>query len=585
MSNFTPKWARGIVWYQIFPERFCNGNPDVNPELEDQRGSWPHELESPYEVHPWTSDWYERQPYETHQRHGISDTIQRRRYGGDLAGIIQKLDYLKELGVGAIYLNPIFESPSSHKYDAATWHHVDPTFGPDPEGDRRIMETEVFNDSETWKWTSADKLLLELIQEAHKRQLYIIIDGVFNHMGLNSVAFRHLKKHGKRSPYKDWFKVTQWAEDAPDGELKVQTWEGFNELPEIMQNRQGLVAGPRQYCFDITRRWMDPHGNGDLSAGVDGWRLDVANCIKHPFWKKWRKHVRSINPEAYILGEVIKPVKTLKGYLKGDEFDAVMNYNFAFACSEFFIPNKRRIPVSKFVERLHELRTAFPEEVSHVMHNLLGSHDTDRVFSRIKNADLFTIREWWEYYELSKAKNPEYDTSQPGDAEKRILKLMKLFQFTYPGAPVIYYGDEAGLWGANDPCNRKPMLWPEHSYDPERIRPDGKAYEQTTEVAYDHELAGWVKKLAKIRNESTALREGAFEIILQDDENDTLAFSRKSGNEHVVVVINNSRKEQAISLPQEQFATLKLAASSGKAEMNEVKSEILISGKSGVVLG
>ena len=193
--DFVPDWAKGIVWYQIFPERFWNGDPQNDPRLEDQRGAYPHDLTQPWQIHPWTSDWYELQPYEQANGKGFWHNVQRRRYGGDLQGILDRLDYLQSLGVGGLYLNPVFESPSAHKYDGATYHHVDPHFGPDPQGDRQLMAAEPPGpDPARWVWTAADRLLLQLIAEVHRRGMRIILDGVFNHMGLNSWAFRDVQQ-------------------------------------------------------------------------------------------------------------------------------------------------------------------------------------------------------------------------------------------------------------------------------------------------------------------------------------------------------------------------------------------------------
>ncbi len=190
-EHWTPDWARTVVWYQIFPERFHNGDVSNDPTLADLSGAWPHDLNEPWQVHPWTSDWYEKQPYE--QAHAGKDIwfhLQRRRYGGDLQGIIDKLDYLQDLGITALYLNPVFAAPSSHKYDGATYHHIDPNLGPDPAGDRAMIARENPSDSAAWTWTAADRLMLELIKEVHRRRMYIIFDGVFNHVGLNFWAFR-----------------------------------------------------------------------------------------------------------------------------------------------------------------------------------------------------------------------------------------------------------------------------------------------------------------------------------------------------------------------------------------------------------
>ena len=188
-NDWTPLWAKKVVWYQIFPERFRNGDLKNDPEMKDIKGSWPNDNISPWQIHPWTSDWYELQPYEKQNGKDIWFNLQRRRYGGDLQGIIDKLDYLKEMGIGAIYLNPIFESPSLHKYDGATYHHVDPNLGPDPEGDRKLMAKETPHDPSTWVWTSADKLALLLIKEIHQRGMKIIFRRRFQPHGCKQFCF------------------------------------------------------------------------------------------------------------------------------------------------------------------------------------------------------------------------------------------------------------------------------------------------------------------------------------------------------------------------------------------------------------
>ncbi|MGM0737690.1 MAG: glycoside hydrolase family 13 protein [Bacteroidota bacterium] len=589
----VPDWARGITWYQIMPERFRNGDPNNTPKAADQKYAWPHDCTSPLERHPWGSDWYRLQPYERRNDRDIWFNLQRRRYGGDLLGIIDQLDYLVDLGIDALYLNPVFQAPSHHKYDAAGYHHVDPAFGPNPDGDRVIISRETPHDPATWNWTSADEMLLQLIEEVHRRNMFIILDGVFNHVGIASWVYQDILKNQQDSAFRDWMAVESWAEDAgrqdgnakPDGMkpfahgqakspvnmvkpgfddhdmsgfseiaarihqyygkdspfrpgFRVRTWEGFLELPEWREDRRGIVDGPRQYIFDITRRWMDPYGNGDTFNGVDGWRLDVAFCVKHPFWKAWRKHVRSINPDAYLVAEVIDTVKKTWPYVKGDEFDAVMNYNFQFACNEFFIWNRNRISASQFAQRLEELITAFPHPVPHVMQNLLDSHDTDRVASRIVNRELGGARRWWDYYRRSKADNPDYDTRKPTPEERQIQRLLVLMQFTCPGAPMIYYGDEAGMWGANDPCCRKPMVWNDILYDDEAILPNGAPRTTADPVAFDTGLYSYYRWLINLRRERPALKHGDFTVLLTDDAKGVFVFMRSCQS-----VCNETEKE------------------------------------------
>ena len=190
MFGGVPEWAKKVVWYQIFPERFSNGDKTNDPAAIDMKGAWPYSIPSDWQIHPWTSDWYKLQSWEAETGHDFYWNAGVRRFGGDLQGVINKLDYIRDLGITAIYLNPIFESPSLHKYDASMFHHIDNNFGPNPELDREIWELEDPGDPSTWKWTSADSLFLELIEECHDRNIKIIIDGVFNHVGTTFWAFR-----------------------------------------------------------------------------------------------------------------------------------------------------------------------------------------------------------------------------------------------------------------------------------------------------------------------------------------------------------------------------------------------------------
>ena len=330
-KEFVPQWAKTVVWYQIFPERFRDGDKKNNPTVKDIIGADPQELPKTWQIHPWGSDWYKLQDYE--KTNGDPEKIKhilRRRYGGDLQGVLRKLDYLQDLGITAIYLNPVFQSPSLHKYDGESYHHIDPNFGPDPEGDRKLIATENPLDPSTWVWTTADELALKLIDEAHKKGIKIIFDGVFNHLGYNSFAFQDVIKNQEKSPYKDWFIINSWDNKEKGTKFDYVGWFGVKSLPEIKEDSTGIVSGPKEYIFNATKRWMNPKNKG-TAFGIDGWRLDVAFCIGHPFWKKWRKHVRSINPEAYMTAEIVDTPEKVKPYMQGDEFDGEMNYNFAFA--------------------------------------------------------------------------------------------------------------------------------------------------------------------------------------------------------------------------------------------------------------
>ncbi|MBN2009459.1 glycoside hydrolase family 13 protein [candidate division KSB1 bacterium] len=547
VSNI-PEWAKHALWYQIFPERFRNGDPTNDPTIESVEGAYPHDVTSPWQIHPWTSDWYELQPYEKLNGKDIWFNLQRRRYGGDLQGIIDKLDYLQELGINALYLNPVFTSPSSHKYDGATYHHIDPHFGPDPAGDKLMIQQEIPDDPTTWVWTSADKLMLTLIAEVHRRGMHIIFDGVFNHVGIMHWAFRDVVEKGRESKFRKWFVIYSYPNAEKNRDLDYRSWWGVHELPEWREDKNGTVAGPRQYIFDITRRWMDPNGDGNPAYGIDGWRLDVAAEVKHEFWKDWRTHVKTINPDAYLVAEIIDPIPVLQPYLQGDEFDAVMNYNFTFAVDEFFIRTKGRATVKEFDARLRELREAFPADVTYVMQNLLDSHDSDRIGSHIVNRNLGSYRKWANHHNLSKAKNPDYITQKPDAHVLQIHKLAAIFQMTYVGAPMIYYGDEAGMWGANDPCCRKPMVWDDLTYDNEVFLPDQTIREQPDSVSVNHDLLAFYKKLIHIRNSYPALQTGDFQTLLTDDENDCYVFSRTLQQQVVIIIINNAETIRDIAL-------------------------------------
>jgi len=549
-EEFVPQWAKTVVWYQIFPERFSNGDQGNDPVLHNLKGAWPHDTTSPWQIHPWNSDWYKLQPYESENGKGFWFNVIRRRYGGDLQGIINKLDYLEDLGITALYLNPIFESPSLHKYDGATYHHVDPNFGPDPEGDRELIKTETPADPSTWVWTSADKLFLKLVDEVHKRGMRIIIDGVFNHMGVNSFAFQDIKKNQQKSTFKDWFEIKSFDDPVKGTKFIYNGWFGVAELPEIKEDDNGIVSGPKEYIFAATRRWMDPEGNGNIFKGIDGWRLDVAFCVKHPFWKDWRKVVKSINSEAYLTAEIIDPIPVIKPYLEGDEFDAVMNYNFLFTCSEYFVDSVNSLTTSDFDTLLRELREAFPVGIDYVQQNLIGSHDSQRILSHIVNKDLGRYRKWGQYFGLSKAENPEYDIRKPVSEEINIFKLITLFQFTYVGAPMIYYGDECGMWGANDPCCRKPMVWPESIYEDEIYTPDQKK-RASDKVEFNKELFEHYKKIISLRNNNDALQTGKFKTLVTDNAKNVYGFLRESESQSIIVLLNNNKSDNKIKIKAE----------------------------------
>ena len=581
-EEFVPEWAKTVVWYQIFPERFRDGDPSNNPTLDDIIGADPKDLPTEWQVHPWGSDWYELQPYE--KANGETEMwkhILRRRYGGDLQGVIDKLDYLQDLGITAIYLNPIFTSPSHHKYDGESYHHIDPNFGPDPAGDREMIKTENPLDPGTWVWTSADELVLQLINEAHAKGIRIIFDGVFNHLGYNSFAFQNLLKNQQASPYKDWFIVNSWDDSVAGTSFDYAGWFGVKSLPEFKEDSMGIVEGPKQYIFNATERWMNPKGMG-AEFGIDGWRLDVAYCIAHPFWKSWRSHVRSINPEAYLTAEIVDTPEKVIPYLSGDEFDGEMNYNFAFTCAEFFFnPNDMRISASEFDKKLEEMRTLYPEGVAYVVQNLFGSHDANRIGSHIANRGIENFRNWGDYFNTSKPlDNPNYSPRKPSIDDLTLQKLFIIMQMTYVGAPMIYYGDEVGMWGGNDPDCRKPMVWDDIDYADEVYGPKGFVHDADV-VDINQDLFNHYRKLINIRKSNPVLQRGSYKTLVADDSKDLFVFERMLDNDRAVVVINNSANDQAVEFDKMGETCFTDLITS--TQFNEGK-EIVVKGKFGLIL-
>ncbi|MEW6511998.1 MAG: glycoside hydrolase family 13 protein [Bacteroidota bacterium] len=585
-DSSVPRWAREAVWYQIFPERFRNGDPTNDPGRGDMVGAWPYHVPPEWRVSPWTSDWYSLQPWEAADTLGFYYHVQQRRYGGDLQGVIDKLDYLSALGVNAIYLNPIFESPSLHKYDASMYHHVDNNFGPDPEGDRAIWSSEDPADPRTWRWTSADTLFLGLVRRAHTRGMHVIIDGVFNHVGTTFWAFQEVRKKGAASAFKDWFTIQKWEDPStPQDEFSYKGWNDVRDLPEIRETDSGLVAGPREHIKAIVRRWMDPNGDGDPSDGVDGWRLDVAEMVALPFWREFRRWAREVNPDSYITGEIWwedwnrNLMYNAAPWLRGDAFDGVMNYRLARELCHFFIDKKNRISPSEFDRRLRTIRDDYGPDATAVLMNLVGSHDVDRIGSMIVNED--------EAYDhrASAKDNPAYDVRKPNAQERQIQKLMVLFQMTYPGAPMIYYGDEAGMWGGDDPDNRKPMLWADMPYAPECAHPLGVRRPEDPN-GFDEDLFAYYRAVIALRRSIPALVGGSFEALVADDSADVFGFLRVTSRSVAAVIFNAGTTVRTVGLPEMAGLSVRKwkLLFPGERSGSVVTSVVSVPGTSGVVL-
>ncbi|OBA02762.1 alpha-glycosidase [Bacillus subtilis] len=304
----APEWVKSTVWYQIFPERFANGREDLSPE----------------NALPWGS----KDP-------GVNDF-----FGGDLQGIIDKLDYLEELGVNGIYVTPIFSAPSNHKYDTLDYYSIDPHFG-DPE------------------------LFRTLVSQLHKRGMRIMLDAVFNHIGSASPQWQDVVKNGAQSRYKDWFHIHSFP-------VKEDNYDRFAFTPDMPKLN---TANPevQRYLLDIALYWI-------REFDIDGWRLDVANEVDHVFWKTFRQAVSAEKPDVYILGEIWHSAES---WLRGDEFHAVMNYPFTEPMMEYFAD--RTIPASRMAHRINAHLMNGMKQANEVMFNLLDSHDTKRLLTRCRN--------------------------------------------------------------------------------------------------------------------------------------------------------------------------------------------------------
>ena len=427
-----------------------------------------------------------------------------------------------------------------HKYDGSSFHHIDVNFGPDPDGDRKIMSSEISDNPDTWKWTEADKLFLKFVDEVHKRGMKIIIDGVFNHTGVQFWAFQDIVKNQSESKYKDWFIIDSFDDPTtPENEFDYKGWWNIKSLPEFNRTKEDLADGPKQYVFHSTQKWMDPNADGDPSDGIDGWRLDVAREVAVGFWQQWRKVVKTINDQALIIGELWEFSPDLVSG-KGP-FDALMNYNFAFAVNDFFIADKNKISVDEFIIRLKQIDETYDSENLLVLQNLLSSHDTERLSSMIKNPDR-------KYEHAANENNPNYNPGKPTSEDIEKQKLIAAFQLLYRGAPMIYYGDEVGMWGADDPHDRKPMIWDDLKYDSEIINENSgfKTGFGSYTVEQNKGLLKFYKDIIDIRNNNEQLKTGTIKFIYSDNDKRAFAFESVLDDKKTVCVFNADENELTI---------------------------------------
>ncbi|MBM7556049.1 alpha-glycosidase [Halanaerobacter jeridensis] len=501
----TPKWVHNAVFYQIFPERFNNGDSELNSSA--------------------VREWSNRKP--------ATDSF----YGGDLQGVIEKLDYLAELGIDAIYLTPIFKSHSNHKYNIINYKEIDPQFG----------------DLETLK---------ELVNRAHNKDIKIILDGVFNHSSNHFFAFQDVLENGAESDYADWYYIDGFPirqnpkinrklikqlitelddlnqinpeivsqniipklslannksreyilklAEVLDSSIELsfqKIWEishTNDELKKIIQpNYETFADGVwkmpklrtansevREYFLDVAQYWIE-------EADIDGWRLDVADEVDHYFWREFRKKVKEVKADAYIVGEMWNDARP---WLRGDQFDGTMNYLVSEAIWDFFC--KKEIDASDFEARLTKVKTIYKKQAQLASLNLIDSHDTKRALTIAEN-----------------------------NIER--LKLAVAFQMSYLGAPMIFYGDEVGIKGEDDPDCRRPMIWEQKQQN--------------------QDLLKWYQKLIKIRNENPALRTGKIKIIKVDPAHNIHAFLRAKDANKILVVFNNGHSKVDLEFNLNEF--------------------------------
>ncbi len=416
----VPAWVERSVIYQIFPDRFANGD-----QANDPRGT------VDWGAKPSFSNWY----------------------GGDAAGVSKHLGYLKDLGVKAVYFNPLFLGPSNHRYETTDYRLVDPRFGTNEE----------FN---------------SLVKKMHKDDIKVVLDGVFNHTSVDFFAFRDVRDRGKASPYKDWYFIKSYpvvVKNPPP----YEAWFGFPSLPKLNTN----TPGPTEYIFDTLDFW-------NRNAHIDGWRLDAANEVDPQFWPKFRQHLKSLGKDKWIVGEIWGDGSP---WLQGDMFDSVMNYQFRDAVLRFVAHGESSATV--FLDSLMRVYNSYLPQVSRNMMNLLGSHDTPRFLTEC------------------------------GD-DPRLAKLGALVQFTWVGAPSVYYGDELGMEGGRDPDNRRGMRWD--------LATPGNDYLKT------------YKTLARVRLGSEALMVGDPVRVVTNDQRRIVAYGRAFGGDAALVVINRSDAEQSV---------------------------------------
>jgi len=584
-TSVPTEWAKNMIWYQIFPERFANGDTTNDPtiaSISTPSASFP--VPDDWALTPWTSDWFTMEPWAVKTGKDLKETTQHRRYGGDLQGVMNKLDYLSDLGITAIYFNPLNDAPSLHKYDARNYHHIDINFGPDPTGDLKLMATEDPSNPATWKWTSADRLFLDLVDSLHRRGIRVIMDYSWNHTGVLFWAWQDIIKNQEKSPYRDWYEIVRFDDPAtPENEFEYKGWLNIMSLPELKKvdvpvarvsghPYEGNIAlGPKKHILDVTSRWLAP--DGDTARGIDGFRLDVADQIPMGFWREYRSYVKAIKPDAYLTGEIwwekwpdemMNPVP----YCSGDIFDAVMFYQIYRPARCFFAQPDEPIDAAAFADSLNFQWNRLAEPFRYSQMNVNATHDSPRLLTCFANKGKYKFHN-------SPYDDPGNISGRPDEEVYARVRLYLVHQFTNIGAPSIWAGDEMGMWGGDDPDPRKPLWWPEFTFDPEtrtNIQPGPKQFDQ---VSFNNDHYRFVKQLVRLRKDNPVLVDGKIEFLVTDGE--VLVYRRYTDKTQIVVAFNVSTNPLEVNIPEGKWQNLPdgKTINGGKVSMEGLSALVL----------
>ena len=515
----TPDWAKGAVIYQIYTDRFYNGDPENDVETREY-----------FYIGDYSSKVTDWNKYPAAM--GV-----REFYGGDLQGVIDKLDYLQDLGVEVLYFNPLFVSPSNHKYDIQDYDYIDPHFGKIVEDGGELLSPGEKSNKKATKYQkrttsfanleASNELFIKLVEELHRRGMKIILDGVFNHCGSfnkwmdRECIYERQKGYApgayisRESPYHDYFRFFSDEEKDWPYNGKYDGWWGHDTLPKLNYEESVKLEN---YILNMGRKWVSPPYN------VDGWRLDVAadlgrsNEYNHQFWKKFREVVKNANPDAIILAEHYGDPRE---WLGGDEWDTVMNYDAFMEPITWFLTGMEKHS-DEMREELRGNADNFTRAMTYHMANMmvpslltsmneLSNHDHSRFLTR-------TNHMVGRVAELGPEAANEF-------VNPAVMREAVAFQMTWIGAPTVYYGDEAGVCGFTDPDNRRTYPWGHE----------------------DQQMLGFHKEMICIHKEHEALRTGA--VIMLHCEKNILAYGRFTEEEQIIVILNNRSELAEVTVP------------------------------------